>query len=57
LAEDWDHDIPQLVNDATLPLPSGAPPLPDADEATRIFSRAAKILLLMKSSKIDNIRV
>lgn len=45
LADDWETDIPQLINDATLPLPSGAPPLPGADEATRIFSRAAKIKL------------
>ncbi|MCK0139649.1 hypothetical protein [Aliiroseovarius sp. F47248L] len=43
LAEDWETDIPQLINDATLPLPFGAPSLPGADEATRIFSRAAKI--------------
>ena len=54
LAEDWDHDIPQLINDATLPLPSGAPPLPGADEATRIFSRVAKISLLMKSKEVIN---
>ena len=52
LAADWDHDIPQLINDATLPLPSGAPPLPGADEATQIFSRVAKISLLLKSSEI-----
>jgi len=45
LADDWQHDIPQLINDATLPVPSGAPPLPGADEATRIFSRAAKMKL------------
>lgn len=52
LADDWQHDIRQLINDATTPLPSGAPPLPGADETTRIFSRAAKISLLMKSSEI-----
>lgn len=45
LAEGWAHDIPQLINDATTPLPSGAPPLPGAEEATRIFSRAAKMKL------------
>lgn len=52
LAEDWAQDIPQLINGATLPLPSGAPPLPGTDEATRIFSRVAKISLLMKSREI-----
>ncbi|WP_424944765.1 hypothetical protein [Aliiroseovarius crassostreae] len=45
LAEDWAHDIPQLINDAVTPLPSGAPPLPGAEEATRIFSRTAKMKL------------
>ncbi|MBY5987630.1 hypothetical protein [Roseovarius atlanticus] len=48
LADDWQNDIPQLLNDATQPLPSGAPPLPGADETTRIFSRAAKIALHLK---------
>lgn len=52
LADDWQNDIPQLVNDATQPLPSGAPPLPGADEATRIFSRAAKIALHLKTAEI-----
>lgn len=52
LANDWQHDIPQLINDATLPLPSGAPPLPGADETTRIFSRAAKISIWMKASEV-----
>ncbi|WIY23526.1 hypothetical protein [Parasedimentitalea psychrophila] len=52
LADDWQHDIPQLINDATLPLPSGAPALPGADEATRIFYRAAKISLLLKTKDI-----
>ncbi|WP_127115888.1 hypothetical protein [Shimia sediminis] len=52
LADDWQYDIPQLINDATTPLPSGASPLPGADETTRIFSRAAKMSLLMKSAKI-----
>lgn len=45
LADDWNTDIPQLLNDATTPLPSGAPPLPGADEATRIFSRVSKMKL------------
>ncbi|WP_139279239.1 hypothetical protein [Roseovarius marisflavi] len=52
LAEEWQHDIPQLINDATLPLPSGAPPLPGADEATRIFSRVAKIALHLKAAEV-----
>ncbi len=51
LAEDWQHDIPQLINDATLPMPTGAPPLPGADETTRVFSRVAKISLLIRSTK------
>lgn len=46
MQEDFVRDIPKLINDATLPLPSGAPPLPGADEATRIFSRSAGIKLL-----------
>lgn len=46
MQEDFARDIPKLINDATLPLPSGAPPLPGADEATRIFSRSAGIKLL-----------
>ncbi|UWQ60452.1 hypothetical protein K3722_05265 [Leisingera caerulea] len=45
LAEDLDDAIPQLINDAILPLPDGAPPLPGADVATRIFSRASKMAL------------
>lgn len=52
LAEEWKQDIPQLINDATTPLPSGAPSLPGAEEATRIFNRAAKISLLLKSKDI-----
>ncbi len=51
LADDWDHDIPTLINDATGPLPSGAPALPGADEATRIFSRVAKISILIRTTK------
>lgn len=46
MQEDFARDIPKLINDATLPLPSGAPRLPGADEATRIFSRSAGIKLL-----------
>lgn len=43
--EDFEIDIPQLINDATLPLPSGAPPLPGVDESMRIFSRISKMKL------------
>ncbi|WP_436398148.1 hypothetical protein [Roseobacter sp. S98] len=46
LREDFATDIPQLINDATLPLPSGAPPLPGADETTRIFGRVSDIARL-----------
>lgn len=43
MAEDFANDIPRLINDAITPLPSGAPPLPGADETTRIFSRVSKM--------------
>jgi hypothetical protein len=43
MSEDFAQDIPKLINDATLSLPYGAPPLPGADEATRVFSRIAKM--------------
>ncbi|MFD3191237.1 hypothetical protein ACFMPD_13300 [Sedimentitalea sp. HM32M-2] len=45
MQQDFAQDIPALINDATQPLISGAPPLPGADEATRIFNRAAKMKL------------
>lgn len=45
MQEDFERDIPQLINDATLPLPSGAPPLPGVDESMRIFSRVSKMKL------------
>ena len=43
LADDFAQDIPELINDARLPLPDGAPLLPGADAATRIFSRSSKM--------------
>lgn len=46
LAEDFAQDIPELINDATLPLANGAPSLPGADAATRVFSRVSKMALL-----------
>ncbi|AUR04379.1 hypothetical protein PhaeoP72_02421 [Phaeobacter inhibens] len=46
LAEEFAQDIPELINDALLPLPDGAPPLPGADAATRVFSRSSKMVPL-----------
>ncbi|MBN9888339.1 hypothetical protein I6N89_13560 [Pelagibaca abyssi] len=46
MQEDFRADIPQLLNDATQPSPSGAPPLPGVDETTRIFYRVSRIKLL-----------
>ncbi|MCP4818227.1 MAG: hypothetical protein GY883_03505 [Shimia sp.] len=46
LAQDFAGDIPELINDALLPLPSGAPRLPGADASTRIFSRVSKMALV-----------
>ncbi|WP_247742988.1 hypothetical protein [Shimia sp. R9_1] len=43
MAEDFAEDIPELINDALLPLPSGAPRLPGADASTRVFGRSAKM--------------
>lgn len=51
MQEDFARDIPKLINDATLPLPTGAPPLPGADEATRIFSRSAGIKLSYEKTR------
>ncbi|WP_282094252.1 hypothetical protein [Epibacterium ulvae] len=46
MAYDFAIDIPELINDATTPLPSGAPPLPGVDASTRMFSRVSKIAAL-----------
>jgi hypothetical protein len=46
LAEDFEQDIPELINDALRPLPDGAPPLPGAGAATRVFSRVSKMALV-----------
>ncbi|MCE8553738.1 hypothetical protein KBY29_05410 [Ruegeria pomeroyi] len=46
MAEDFAEDIPALVNDALLPLPSGAPPLPGADAAIRVFGRVSRMAML-----------
>ncbi|MEP2717712.1 hypothetical protein [Pseudophaeobacter sp.] len=51
LAGDFETDIPELINDALLPLPDAAPPLPGADVTTRIFSRVSKMALLIQNGK------
>ncbi|MEM7438194.1 MAG: hypothetical protein AAF393_01250 [Pseudomonadota bacterium] len=48
MAEDFAEDIPALINDTLLPLPDGAPKLPGADPATRVFSRTSKIAQLLQ---------
>lgn len=50
LAEEWDQDIPALINDAIGPVSGTAPRLPGADEATRIFSRVSKIAILWRKT-------
>lgn len=52
LAEEWQLDIRELINDAVGPVPNHAPPLPAADAATRIFSRAAKISIWLKLAEV-----
>ena len=47
LAREFAEDIPTLINDSLLPVPDGAPALPGADAATRLFSRASKMALLI----------
>jgi hypothetical protein len=34
------------------PVPKDAPPLPGADAATRVFSRAAKMSIRLKSAEV-----
>ena len=52
MAEDFAEDIPELINDAALPLPNGAPPVPGADATTRIFSRVSKMALSEQGAKV-----
>ncbi len=52
LGDDWANDIPELLNTSMGPLPTGAPALPGADVATRIFSRAAKTSILMRMDAV-----
>ena len=47
MAEDFARDIPQLINDATTPLPSGAPPLPGVDESMRVFHRVSRMKVIL----------
>ncbi|PJE32683.1 hypothetical protein [Pseudooceanicola marinus] len=47
MAEDFARDIPQLINDATTPLPTGAPPLPGVDESMRVFHRVSWMKVIM----------
>jgi len=51
LVDDFEADIPELINDALLPLPDGAPPLPGTDVTTRVFSRVSKMALLIQNGK------
>ena len=51
LADDFRRDIPALINDAILPPGKGAPTLPPADAATRVFNRASNIELLLNAMK------
>ncbi|MFK7868469.1 MAG: hypothetical protein AB8B58_04430 [Roseobacter sp.] len=51
LAEDFNEDIPALINDNLLPLPTGAPGLPAADPATRVFNRVSKMSLILEDLK------
>lgn len=51
LADDFEADIPELINDTLLPLPDGAPPLLGTDATTRIFSRISKLALLIQNGK------
>lgn len=53
LSEDFAEDIPELINDAQLPLPDDAPALPAADAATRVFSRISTMALLVQ--KMDTL--
>ena len=50
LARDFAEDIPSLINDSLLPVPNGAPTLPGADAATRVFSRVSKMALTINKA-------
>lgn len=64
LADDFATDIPELINDALLPLPAGAPPLPGSDATTRVFSRVSKMAIaaeqgakILDSNEIKTVRL
>ncbi len=48
MADDFAADIPELVNDALWPLPDGAPRLPAAGPAVRVFGRVSRMQLSIK---------
>ena len=50
LARDFAEDIPSLINDSLLPVPEISPSLPGADAATRLFSRASNMALLLEKA-------
>ncbi len=50
MSEDFAEDIPELINDALLPLPNGAPPLPGMDPAVRVFGRVSRMAMMMQKS-------
>ncbi|WP_143037610.1 hypothetical protein [Allgaiera indica] len=50
LAEQFNEDIPELINDAFGQAPNNALRLPGADPATRIFSRTAKMSIVLRKS-------
>jgi len=50
MSEDFAEDIPELINDALLPLPNGAPPLPGLDPAVRVFGRVSRMAMMMQKS-------
>ncbi|RUS58702.1 hypothetical protein EGN72_17370 [Pseudorhodobacter sp. E13] len=52
MAEDFAADIPALINDALLPLPTGAPRLPGMDASARVFSRATKMSVLERTGGV-----
>lgn len=47
LGADFRADVAELINDALLPLPSGAPRLPAMDPAVRVFGRVSRMKLAM----------
>jgi hypothetical protein len=50
MADDFAEDVPALINDALGPIPDGAPALPGADAATRIFNRTSQMALIWNNT-------